>query len=101
MSMETAGFVIAPDWVSMKWTVVRERHINNICVVYVTHQRAGGMLYSVHKPGRDWLYDGVYEDLVSSKNDSKFADFERLKNSGHRLVFDVFKFLAKIYTIGK
>lgn len=27
MSMEIGGLVIALDWVSMKWTVVRERRI--------------------------------------------------------------------------
>lgn len=71
VSMEIVGFVIDPNWVSMKWAVVRERHIKwstIICVVYATHQSAGGMLHSMFNPGKDELYDGAYKNLVSSND---------------------------------
>src|ERR1700692_5100204 len=88
VSMEIVGFVIAPEWVSVKWAVVRERHIKwstIICVVYATHQSAGGMLHSMYNPGRNELYDGVYKNLVSSNDDSDVTDFERLKMCGNHL----------------
>ncbi|KAG1773803.1 hypothetical protein EDD22DRAFT_856517 [Suillus occidentalis] len=72
----------------MKWAVVRsERHIKwctIICVVYATHQSAGGMF-----------------------NNTPCIILERMgfmtvsTITLHNLVFDVYKHLAKIHTLGK